>query len=114
MINPPSVTLGSLFYFGSNNGFISWHTSETMKWLCCILYQLSSYDSSWTVTMNVAHRALQNNWIYLIFFSVVSQLKVIANGGVYESFCISCQLVQFTFQFVYFIFYFNFFNVSYL
>lgn len=29
--------------------------------------------------MNVAHKALQNNWIYLIFFSVVSQLKVIAN-----------------------------------
>lgn len=28
--------------------------------------------------MNVAHKALQNIWIYLIFFSVVSQLKVIA------------------------------------
>lgn len=37
--------------------------------------------------MNVAHRALQNNWIYLIFFNVVSQLKVIANIVVYESFC---------------------------
>ena len=39
--------------------------------------------------MNVAHRALQNNWIYLIFFNVVSQLKVIANIVVYESFCVN-------------------------
>lgn len=30
--------------------------------------------------MNVAHKALHNNWIYLIFFNVVSLLKVIANG----------------------------------
>lgn len=66
---------------------IGLHKSETMKWLCCILYLPSSHDSSRTITMNVAHRALQNNWIYLIFFNVVSQLKVIANIVVYESFC---------------------------
>lgn len=66
---------------------IGLHKSETMKWLCCILYLPSFHDSSRTITMNVAHRALQNNWIYLIFFNVVSQLKVIANIVVYESFC---------------------------
>lgn len=29
--------------------------------------------------MNVAHATLQNNWIYLIFFSVLSQIKVKAD-----------------------------------
>lgn len=33
-----------------------------------------------TETMNVAHATLQNNWIYLIiFFSVLSQIKVKAD-----------------------------------
>lgn len=71
----------SFSYFNSDYGLNGLHKSETMKWLCCILYLQSSHDSSRTITMNVAHKALQNNWIYLIFFSVVSQLKAIAEIG---------------------------------
>lgn len=41
-----------------------------------------------TITMNVAHRALQKNWIYLIFFSVVTIKSYIVSDAVYELFCL--------------------------
>lgn len=97
-VSSSSVTfrLLLLVYFNSDYGLVSLHKSETMKWLCCILYLPSSHDSSRTITMNVAHKALQNNWIYLIFFSVVSQLKVIVDGVVHEWFSISYYLFFFS------------------
>lgn len=39
--------------------------------------------------MNVAHATLQNNWIYLIFFSVLSQIKVKADFVCYFFFFFS-------------------------